>query len=149
MKAKEFLDGKQIEFKDKIKLLPEKERITKLVEEDYKKEKNSERKLIKWGYTYSAYIELVSFLLYNAIKMQDCKSAGQVLKNLDSPYLEIDSKIRNSFQHLDFKIKNEELYAKRKNIEGHSKISLKERNTLLDNVKEIYFELKEELMNTS
>lgn len=144
MSVNEFLKEQEVEFKDNINLLAEKESFVSLIIKDYEKESNYEIKIIKWGFVYSGYVELIGFLLYNSLKMKDCKSAGQVFTKINHPYLDsIDHRIRNSFQHLDFKIK-EELYCKTK--EGFRKVSEEEMNSKLEIIKKKYAELKKYLL---
>ena len=143
MGVNDFLKQYKTNFKDNINLLDEKEHFVFLIEQDYEQENNAELKRIKRLLTYSVYVELIGFLLYNSLELEDCKSAGQVFKKVNHPYLEgVDHKIRNSFQHLDFKL-DKEFYCKTK--EGFRKVSEEEIVVKLEEIKIKYEELKKRL----
>ncbi len=145
MDARKFLKSQDISFKKNIELLKAKEDVTKLLYADFLEEDNVNLRFVKLGLVYSYYVELIAFLLYNSLNIQDCKSAGQVFSKLNNSYLSsVDYKVRNSIQHLDFRIENGMLYCK--NLQNKEHLTKKELELLLNKTIKIYEDLKKELV---
>ena len=128
--------------------LEEKEHYVLLIKKDYLFDLSKdpymedEMTVIKWGFAYSSLVELVGYILYNFGKEKvDAKSAGEVIQKLNHPLTnDVDYKVRNSIQHLDFTIEKE--YIELKTLKGISKIDKKELPKYIDNIEKTVIELK-------